>query len=92
LVSAAIIDAMVERGLVGWDQVIAVRSDVLAHDPRHTTSWVRLVDAFGMARDEAAARDAARKALEVDDSFRLDPLRQLPSAVRERCRIVADVR
>ncbi len=89
LVSAAIIDAMVERGLVGWDQVIAVRSDVLAHDPRHTTSWVRLVDAYGMAGDDGAARDAARRALDADDSFRLDPLRQLPSAVRERCRIAA---
>jgi len=86
LVSAAIIDAMVVRGLVGWDEVVAVRSDVLTQDPRHTTSLVRLADAYGMAGNDAAARDAARKALEVDDSFRLDPLRQLPSAVRERCR------
>lgn len=89
LVSAAIVDAMVERGLVGWDQVIAVRSDVLLQDPRHTTSWVRLVDAYGMAGDDAAARDAATRALDADDSFRLDPLRQLPGAVRERCRIAA---
>jgi len=77
---------MVVRGLVGWDEVVAVRSDVLTQDPRHTTSLVRLADAYGMAGNDAAARDAARKALEVDDSFRLDPLRQLPSAVRERCR------
>ncbi len=92
LVSAAIIDAMVERGLVGWDQVIAVRGDVLLHDPRHTTSWVRLIDAHGMAGDDAAARDAARRALDADDSFRLDPLRQLPGAVRERCRVAAGAR
>ena len=92
LVSAAIVDVMVERGLVGWDQVIAVRSDVLKNDPRHTTSLVRLADAHAMAGDDAAARDAAQRALDVDDSFRLDPLRQLPAAVRERCRIMAATR
>jgi DNA-binding SARP family transcriptional activator len=92
LVSAAIIDAMVERGLAGWEEVIAVRGDLLLYDPRHTTSWVRLIDAYGMTGDQAAARDAARRALDADDSFRLDPLRQLPIAVRERCLAAAGAR
>ncbi|MBM4110438.1 MAG: hypothetical protein FJ254_03645 [Phycisphaerae bacterium] len=86
LVSAATVDAMVERGMIGWDQVIAVRTDVLSHDPRHTMSLVRLADAYEKAGDHRAARDAAQRALDADDSFRLDPLRQLPAAVRERLR------
>jgi tetratricopeptide (TPR) repeat protein len=89
LVMAAIVDAMAERGLTGWDQVVAVRQDVLRHDPRHTASLVRLAEAHAEAGDLDEARIVARRALDVDDSFRMDPLRQLPGAVRERCAALA---
>jgi len=89
LVMAAILDAMAERGLTGWDQVVAVRRDVLRHDPRHTASLVRLAEAHAEAGDLDEARIVARRALDVDDSFRMDPLRQLPGAVRERCAALA---
>lgn len=85
LVRASIIDGMVERGLVGWDQVTLARNDVLAHDPRHTMSWVRLAEAQARSGDAAASRATARHALEVDASFRLDPLRQMSKPVRQRC-------
>lgn len=90
LVHASIMDAMADRGLAGWDQVVDARTEVLTHDPRHTVSWVRMAKARAQMGDAVQASEAARRALDTDASFRLDPLRQLPAAVRAECeRLVA---
>jgi hypothetical protein len=51
--------------------------------------WTRLAEAHLRAGRAAVAQDAARRALAADDSFALDPLRQLPAADRARLEALA---
>ncbi|MFM8641224.1 MAG: O-antigen ligase family protein, partial [Phycisphaerales bacterium] len=53
-------------------------------NPRSVRGLTRLADARTRADDAAGAADAARRALAADDSYLLDPLRQLPAAERAR--------
>ena len=53
-------------------------------NPRSVRGLTRLADARARAGDPAGAADAARRALAADDSYALDPLRQLPAAERAR--------
>jgi hypothetical protein len=53
-------------------------------NPRSVRGFARLADARARAGDPAGAADAARRALAADDSYALDPLRQLPAAERAR--------
>jgi len=53
-------------------------------NPRSVRGFARLADASARAGDPAGAADAARRALAADDSYALDPLRQLPAAERAR--------
>ncbi|MBU3682761.1 MAG: hypothetical protein FGM39_01840 [Phycisphaerales bacterium] len=53
-------------------------------NPRSVRGFARLADARARAGDAAGAADAARRALAADDSYALDPLRQLPAAERAR--------
>ncbi len=89
LMRAGIVDAMESRGLADADAVLVARRDVLALDPRHTASLARRAFALAALGRMEEARDAASAALEADDSFVLDPLRQLPTddrAALERLR------
>jgi hypothetical protein len=56
----------------------------VAFNPRSVRGFARLADARARAGDAAGAADAARRALAADDSYALDPLRQLPAAERAR--------
>ena len=56
----------------------------VAFNPRSVRGFARLADARARAADAAGAADAARRALAADDSYALDPLRQLPAAERAR--------
>lgn len=58
-------------------------------DPRSVRGWTRLAEAHLRAGRAAVAQDAARRALAADDSFALDPLRQLPAAERARLEALA---
>lgn len=51
-------------------------------NPRSVRGWSLLAEARGLAGDSDGARDAARRALEADASYRLDPLRQLGAPAR----------
>jgi hypothetical protein len=53
-------------------------------NPRSVRGFARLADARARAGDAAGAADAARRALAADDSYALDPLRQLPADERAR--------
>ena len=56
----------------------------VSFNPRSVRGFARLADARTRADDPAGAADAARRALAADDSYVLDPLRQLPVAERAR--------
>jgi hypothetical protein len=53
-------------------------------NPRSVRGFARLADARARTGDAAGAADAARRALAADDSYALDPLRQLPADERAR--------
>lgn len=53
-------------------------------DPRSTGAWIALAEARLMLGDERGASSAARRALEVDSSYRLDPVRMLTDSERRR--------
>ncbi|MFO0895162.1 MAG: hypothetical protein U0574_09460 [Phycisphaerales bacterium] len=55
---------------------------LLRLNPRSAAGWMRLGEIRTARGDSAAALQAWAKALEADDSFRLDPLKQLPAAER----------
>ncbi len=58
-------------------------------NPRSVRGFARLADARARAGDPDGAADAARRALAADDSYALDPLRQLPAAERARLERIA---
>jgi len=64
--------------------IIDATLELTRRDPRSTQAWIRLAEVRLLLGDERGASDAATRALEVDMSFRLDPLRQLNDRERER--------
>lgn len=56
---------------------------VLARDPRSLTMWRRRVETQLLLGDTAGAAASAKRAIEVDASFALDPLRRLSDRERE---------
>ncbi|MFO0962381.1 MAG: hypothetical protein U0625_05680 [Phycisphaerales bacterium] len=51
-------------------------------NPRSVRGWSRIAEAARLRGDADAARAAARRALEADASYELDPLRRLPAGER----------
>jgi hypothetical protein len=85
LETGAITQAMAERGLVPWGAVVDAGEAVLAHDPRHTMTMVRIAESLARMGESGRAAEWAHRALEADESFALDPLRRMPAAARSRC-------
>jgi len=52
-------------------------------DPNGLSTWIRLADVVWEAGDRTTARDAYTRALEIDDAFELDPLKQLSNERRQ---------
>lgn len=71
-VTKAAIDSLLQR---------AAQCQV-SSNPRSVRGWSRLANVAEMQGDSAASRSAALRALAADDSFALDPLRQLPVSER----------
>jgi hypothetical protein len=91
LETGAITQAMAERGLVPWGAVVDAGEAVLAHDPRHTMTMVRIAESLARMGESGRAAEWARRALEADESFALDPLRRMPAAARSRCEALVGV-
>jgi len=77
LEASAITQAMADRGLAPWSDVVDAGERVLVHDPRHTMTMVRIAEALARTGEAERAAEWARRALEADASFALDPLRRL---------------
>ena len=54
----------------------------VSSNPRSVRGWSRLANVAATQGDSVASRSAALRALAADDSFALDPLRQLPAPER----------
>ncbi|MFZ9688324.1 MAG: hypothetical protein ACO3DS_00645 [Phycisphaerales bacterium] len=91
LEASAITQAMAERGLVPFGAVVDAGEAVLVHDPRHTMTMVRIAEALARTGEAERAAEWARRALEADASFALDPLRHMPAAARSRCEALVGV-
>jgi hypothetical protein len=91
LETGAITQAMAERGLVPWGAVVDAGEAVLAHDPRHTMTMVRIAESLARMGESGRAAEWAHRALEADESFALDPLRRMPAAARSRCEALVGV-
>ncbi|MFM9958921.1 MAG: O-antigen ligase family protein [Phycisphaerales bacterium] len=64
---------------------------VINRDPTALTPVLRLIDALsGLASQTDEIRDLARKALELNENLRLDPIKQMSPAVRARIEALAD--
>ncbi|MCZ6835654.1 MAG: O-antigen ligase family protein [Planctomycetota bacterium] len=61
-----------------WDLAIKEATRLTELDPRHNAIWKRLGDVCWEAERFEQARNAYRRALEADDQFELDPLKQFP--------------
>ena len=85
LEASAITQAMADRGLAPWSDVVDAGERVLVHDPRHTMTMVRIAEALARTGEAERAAEWARRALEADASFALDPLRRLAPVARDRC-------
>ncbi len=72
-----------ELSVGSWQAAEHALQDVLAINPRHCESWLRLADVFAGQGNTLAARAAFESALECNESFALDPVRQF-SADRKR--------
>lgn len=66
------------------DAVVAAAEEYLRRDPRSTGAWIQLSEIQWLLGHPSAAVNAARRALVVDASFALDPLRRLSDFERER--------
>jgi hypothetical protein len=62
----------------------------LERSPRSVGAWLRLARVRDALGDAAGAREAYRRALVVDDSYALDPLRQMSAADRQAVQRAAD--
>ncbi len=71
-----------QLGHASWEEAAVALEAVLLINARHTESWIRLSDALARSGDVSGARAAAAMALVADDSYALDPLRQLPDSRR----------
>jgi tetratricopeptide (TPR) repeat protein len=91
LETGAITQAMAERGLVPWGAVVDAGEAVLAHDPRHTMTMVRIAESLARMGESGRAAEWAHRALEADESFALDSLRRMPAAARSRCEALVGV-
>ncbi|MBM4112140.1 MAG: O-antigen ligase family protein [Phycisphaerae bacterium] len=60
----------------------AAAREYLRRDPRSASAWTQCAEILWLLGDSVGAADAAREALRVDTSYRLDPLRQLPDRTR----------
>lgn len=72
-----------ELSVGSWQAAERALQDVLAINPRHCESWLRLADVFAGQGNTLAARAAFESALDCNESFALDPVRQF-SADRKR--------
>ncbi len=66
-----------------WNAAEDALRKVLAVNPRHSESWLRLATVLSQMGDRAGARAALQSALESNETYSLDPLRQF-SADRRR--------
>jgi len=72
-----------ELSVGSWQAAERALQDVLAINPRHCESWLRLAAVFAGQGNTLAARAAFESALDCNESFALDPVRQF-SADRKR--------
>jgi hypothetical protein len=54
-------------------------------------TMVRIAEALARTGEAERAAEWARRALEADASFALDPLRHMPAAARSRCEALVGV-
>ena len=59
-----------------WEAARDALRKLLAMNPRHTESWLRLAEVLKQLGDRPGAHAALQVALEVNETFSLDPLRQ----------------
>ena len=82
------LDAASARGMKGVTKaaidalLLRAAQRQVSINPRSVRGWTRLANVAESQGDSAASRNAALRALAADDSFALDPLRQLPSTER----------
>lgn len=70
--------AMREAEISGgsWEAARDALRRLLAMNPRHSESWLRLAEVLKHLGDGPGAHAALQSALEADETFSLDPLRQ----------------
>lgn len=78
-----------ELSVGSWPAAAEALQDVLAINPRHCESWLRLADVFASQGDTLAARAAFESALDCNESFAPDPLRQFSV---DRLRVIDEKR
>lgn len=66
-----------------WQAAETALRSVIAVNHRHTESWIRLAGVLRRQGNRAGARDAILRALEVDETFAGDPMRQFSAQRRE---------
>ena len=81
-----------ERGVGSPARAIEMWERAAELDPRSLVHAVRLMDLFAELGDAEAAGDWARRALEVDEQHRLDPLSRLGEGERARAERIASGR
>ena len=76
----AIREAEISTG--SWEAARDALRRLLALNPRHSESWLRLAEVLKQLGDGPGAHAALQTALEVNETFSLDPLRQFSAERR----------
>ncbi|MSR43958.1 MAG: hypothetical protein EXS15_01165 [Phycisphaerales bacterium] len=87
LVGSTISIRQAEYGSGSWEAAEQSLRDLIAINPRHTESWIRLAGALLQQGDRLGASEALQTAMEVNESFAADPIRQLSGDRCERIRL-----
>ena len=74
--------AAARRQWMGWAGALESCEAAVSIDPRSVGSWMTLAEAREGAGDRRGAADAIRRALEADESYSLDPIRQMGDSRR----------
>jgi hypothetical protein len=74
--------AAAKRQWMGWAAALESCEHATSIDPRSVGSWIMLAEAREGARDRQGAAEAIGRALEADESYALDPVRQMGDARR----------
>ena len=74
--------AAARRQWMGWAAALESCEHAVSLDPRSVGAWITLAEAREGARDRQGAADAIERALEADESYALDPVRQMGESRR----------